>query len=78
MKHGSGRPDTWIDKLTRETVIVHCKHDGPSFKGILSATHSDCVVLSDALLLEADRQALTDGEVVVLRENVSFLQVIAP
>lgn len=78
MRANSGRPDNWIDELTRRTVIVHCKHDGPSFKGVQAAAHADCLVLSSAVLLEPDSQTVMDGDLVIPRENVAFLQVVAP
>jgi hypothetical protein len=71
------RDTGWIDELTRETVIVHCQHDGPSFKGVLAAVHSDALVLSSALLLEPEAQTLMDGQTVIPRENIAYLQVIS-
>lgn len=72
-----GRTEPWIDGLTRQTVIVHCKHDGPSFKGVQMAAHADCLILNETLLLEPEVQTLMDGDVVIPRENIAYLQVIA-
>lgn len=73
-----GRTEPWIDGLTRQTVIVHCKHDGPSFKGVQMAAHSDCLVLNETLLLEPERTSLVEGDVVIPRGNIEFIQVLAP
>lgn len=74
MPHVAG----WIDELTRRTVIVHCKHDGPSFKGVQVAAHIDSLVLSQALLLEPDAQTVMDGDLVIPRANIAFMQVVSP
>ncbi len=66
----------WIASLTHETVIVHLKGDSHSIKGVLAAVHSDCLVLRDAIVLEPESQAVLDGEVIVPRPNVDFMQRI--
>lgn len=78
MRNDSGRPDSWLAELTKETAVVHTKHDGPSIKGVLSAVHADCLVISDGVVLDTEVTNVLDGSVVIPRENVSFLQVIAP
>lgn len=67
----------WLDELTLKTVVVHLRGGGHSFKGVLAAVHADCLVLRDAYVLEPDSQDILDGLVVVPRENVDFMQVIA-
>jgi hypothetical protein len=69
-------PKVWLNSLTLETVIVHLKGGGPSFKGVLTAVHADCLVLRDAMVLEPDSQVILDGDVVVPRPNVDFMQRI--
>jgi hypothetical protein len=64
----------WLDALTLETVIVHT--DSASFKGLKAAVHDDCIVLRDALLLEPEAQTLIDGQIVIPREQVQYLQIV--
>lgn len=71
------RDSSWADELTRPTVIVHLRHDGPSVKGVLAAVHSDALILSDALHLEPEAQTLMDGSTVIPRESIAYLQVLA-
>lgn len=65
---------TWLDELELNTVILHLTHDGPSLKGLRTAVHDDCVVLRDAMVLEPEGQVLLDGDVVVPRERVLYIQ----
>lgn len=67
---------TWLDALTLETVIVHTTH-GPSLKGLKAAVHDDCIVLREALILE-DSATKLNGDVVIPRERVLFMQLVAP
>lgn len=69
---------TWLDDLTLETVLVHMTHDGPSVKGLKVAVHDDCLVLRDALVMEPEAKTLLDGEVVIPRERVLFMQLVEP
>lgn len=69
-------PRPWLDELTLQTVIVHLKGGSQSFKGVLEAVHSDCLVLRHVLALDADQRVLLDGEVVVPRSNVDFMQIV--
>ena len=68
----------WIDDLTKQTVVVHLVSGNHSFKGVLFATHADCLVLREAAVLEPDSQTFLDGDVVVPRSNVDFLQIVTP
>lgn len=64
----------WISKLDRRNIVVHLAA-GDSIKGILIATHGDCVVLGHARALGADGDARAlDGDVVIPREQVAFIQ----
>jgi hypothetical protein len=67
---------TWLDALTLETVIVHTR-TGASIKGLRAAVHDDCIVLREAMVLEPESQVLVDGELVVPRENVDFMQLVS-
>lgn len=66
----------WLDSLTHETVIVSLKSGNQTFKGILAAVHADCLVLIKAVVLDPESQVVLDGEVVIPRPNVDFMQVI--
>lgn len=65
---------TWLDALTMETVVVHTT-DGTSLKGVRSAVHDDCLVLRDVIVL-GEEDAVLNGEIVVPRERVSFMQLV--
>lgn len=67
---------TWLGDITLSTVIVHTT-DGPSIKGLRSAVHDDCLVLREAVLLEDAGVSQFDGEVVIPRERVSFMQLVS-
>ena len=59
----------------RREVLVNTK-TGEDFRGVLWAADARYLVLRNAQLLRARESALPmDGEVVVPRENVKFLQV---
>ena len=63
---------------TRRTVIVSCA-SGKDFKGVLWSEDGRYLVLRNAELY-APREAPKPlvGEVVIPREQVEFLQVVAP
>lgn len=67
---------TWLDALTLETVVVHMTHDGPSLKGLKVAVHDDCIVLRDAYALGEEPISVLDGEIVVPKERVLFMQLV--
>ena len=66
----------WLDALTLETVVVHTSE--ASFKGVRAAVHDDCLVLREAMLIEPEAQTLLQGEIVIPRENVLYLQIVSP
>lgn len=68
---------TWLKALTLDTVVVHTR-DGYSMRGVKVAVHDDCIVLRDVMVLETESpQEIVNGMIVVPRENVSFMQLIA-
>lgn len=67
----------WLDHLTLDTVIVHTKHDGPSLKGVKLAVHDDCIVLRDVFVLQTEANEMLNGNVVVPRDQVQFMQVLS-
>jgi hypothetical protein len=66
----------WLTDLTLETVIVHTVGDGPSLKGVKAAVHDDCLVLKDAFVLEPEGGTMLNGDLVIPREQVLFMQVV--
>lgn len=66
----------WRRTAVRKRVVVNLPDK--AFRGVLWAKRGPLLVLRDAELLEAGRppQAL-DGEVVVERSRVEFIQVLA-
>ncbi len=66
----------FIGSITRETVAVHLTN-GASLRGVLLATHRDCIVLAHAVLLQEDGSTLPlDGEQVVPRQQLLWLQLL--
>jgi hypothetical protein len=63
------------DPLVRRRVVVHTKDDS-SIRGVLTATHADCYLIGrPEYLNEAAPQEL-QGEALVLRSNVSWIQIL--
>jgi len=66
----------WRRTAVRKRVVVNLADKG--FKGILWAKRGPLLVLRDVELLEAVRPPQpVDGEVVVERAKVEFIQVLA-
>jgi hypothetical protein len=69
----------WIDRLERRTVVAHLV-GGASIRGVLAGAYRDCIVLSHATHLGvmdgARVDAPIDGDAVILREQVSWLQTL--
>jgi small nuclear ribonucleoprotein (snRNP)-like protein len=60
-----------------KTVIVNTKTDR-AFRGVLWQKRGDYLVLRDAELLKGKGETVhIDGEVVIERQNVDFLQVVS-
>lgn len=68
---------TWLDDVSLETVIVHTRDD-MSLRGLKSSVYDDCLVLREARVLEGEGvSSVLNGEVVIPRERVHFIQVVA-
>ena len=65
----------WLDRLTGRTVVVHMTH-GASVRGVLIGAYRDCLVLTHAAYLGTESVEKVDGEVVVLRERVAWMQTL--
>lgn len=59
--------------LIADRVIVNLR-SGKAFGGIVWEEHHDLLVLRDVRLLESDREVLLDGEVVLDRAQIEFIQ----
>lgn len=55
-------------------VLVNTKN-GDAFKGTLWKTRGSILVLRAAVLMQRNVETPIDGEVVIFRDNVSFIQV---
>lgn len=67
----------WIDRLIAHTVVAHLT-SGESIQGVLTATHRDCLVMSHAIYLGTEAHIKVDGDAVIPRPNVKFIQVLPP
>jgi small nuclear ribonucleoprotein (snRNP)-like protein len=66
-----------IEKLARETIAVHLS-DGTSLKGVLVAVHGDCIVLESAVTLTEEGHVPIDGQAVLPRAKIAWLQRLIP
>lgn len=69
----STRPSPLTSRI-RKRCLVTCK-SGASFGGVLWETHREALVLRDAQHIQDGAVDPVDGEVVILVEDVAFLQV---
>lgn len=72
--HSLGAVFAWRRTALRRRVIVNLKV-GPAVEGVLVAKRGPLLVLADSTLLEAGRATPIDGEAVIERSNVAFVQV---
>lgn len=61
--------------LVAERLIVNLKSD-KAFRGILWDESKELLTLRDTTLLEHGKEAPVDGEVVIERANIDFIQVL--
>ena len=67
----------WIERLAKRSVIVHMS-DGASVRAVLLRAHPDCLILVESRYLAPDGQeTAVDGESVIPRSNVSWIQVLS-
>lgn len=64
----------WAQATLRQSVVIHTTTN-QSFRGVLIHEYDNALVLRHAALLGAE-VATIDGELVVPRERVSFVQVL--
>lgn len=65
----------WLKRITASTVVVHLT-DEQSIRGVLWAVHADCLILRHATYLAQDASSTVDGEVVIPRTQVAWMQVL--
>lgn len=66
----------YLEALGRPTVVVHT-NAGASIRGILTGVYDDVIVLRHAAHLSAAGTVDIDGEAIILRHEVQFLQHLA-
>lgn len=65
----------FIASKTRERIAVHLD-DGQSVRGVLTAVHRDCLVLEHAKALGDHVETPVDGEVLIPRARVAWIQAL--
>jgi hypothetical protein len=65
----------WLRGVVKKSVVVHTV-DGISVRGVLFGVYRDCIVLIHAEYLGRESAEKVDGEVVIPRRSVSWMQVI--
>lgn len=65
--------ETLLKGLSRRKVLVACK-DGQTFSGVLWEADRGCLLLKAAAVIGDDGAAAVDGEVLILRPDVAFIQ----
>lgn len=59
----------------RKRVLVNTKRD-MTFRGLLWAKRGPLLILKNAELIERDKATAVDGELVIERTNVDWVQVL--
>lgn len=65
----------WIEKLDRRSIVAHLT-TGASIRGVLTAVHRDCIVLSHGAWLGSEGVETIDGEAVIPRDRLAWIQDI--
>ena len=65
----------WINQLRFHTVVVHTTTQS-SMRGVLTGTYKDSLVISHAEFLAGDTTTSIDGEVVIPRDKVAWIQTL--
>lgn len=63
----------WLNRLTAKTVVVHLTDD-ESIRGVVAGVYADCIVLRHAAYLGEKAVDRIDGEAVIPRDKVAWLQ----
>jgi hypothetical protein len=65
----------WIENLRYLTVVVHTTQ-GESLRGVMTGAYRDSVVLAHVEFLAGDTTTTIDGEAVVPRERIAWIQTL--
>lgn len=65
--------DHLLSQLERTTVVATMK-DGVAFRGVLFEVDARTVVLRQAQLLTPEKSVTVDGDLVIARGDISYLQ----
>jgi hypothetical protein len=65
--------ESGLRSRVKRRALVSCK-DGQTFSGVLWSTDRGCLVLKQTSLIGNDAAAAVDGEVLILRADVAFIQ----
>lgn len=57
----------------RKAVLVELK-SGQTFRGVLFDADRDCFILRNAQVIDGQQSVPVDGEVLILRPDVAFVQ----
>lgn len=68
------RTSPWADKVRRPAVVT--LRTGVAFQGLVWSVDPQLMVLREAAILTADGSAPVDGELVVERSQVDYVQVL--
>ncbi len=68
----------WLDPYPFVRRVIVVTRTDRTFKGVLWRRRRGFLVLREAALLEHGKQTPMDGELVIDRANVDFMQVLAP
>ena len=69
------RPSPWAEKVRRPAVVT--LRSGVAFQGLVWSVDGDLMVLREAAIVTAEGPAPADGEVVLERSQVDYVQVLA-
>lgn len=66
-----------IARYQKRRVVVHTlRPDDQSIRGVLTGVYPDCLVLSSPDWIDEAQQVGVDGDAVILRANVSWVEVL--
>lgn len=66
----------WINNLRAHTVVVHTTA-GSSLRGVMVGTYTDSVVLSHVEFLAGDTTTTIDGDAVIPRDKIAWIQTLS-
>lgn len=67
-------PESLLRSSVKRRCLVACK-DGQTFSGVLWSADRGCLVLKQAAIVGDGGTASVDGEVLILRADVAFIQL---